>query len=177
MTRIGLAWVAALAFLWLAEPDGASLAWGGAVIAAGLAVRGWAAAVLDKNRCLAVTGPYAHTRNPLYLGSLLMGAGAVVAGGRPWLGAGLLAALAVIYRGTISREDDGLARRFGDSYARYRAAVPVLVPRLTPYRAPPEAHASPVRPSAARYAHNREYEALIGAAAAFGVLWFKTLLG
>jgi len=101
--RLWGAWVLARGYFWLARPDGASLWAGGTVILVGLVVRGWAAGVLEKNRELAVSGPYAFTRNPLYLGSFVIGTGAAGAGGRLSIGAVFLAFLVWSYRDTMTR--------------------------------------------------------------------------
>ena len=171
--RIGSAWVLAIAFFWLARPDYLTLGIGATVVLVGLLVRGWAAGVLRKDRELAVSGPYAFTRNPLYLGTFLIGVGAVVAGGRLWLGLGFITWFAWIYGSTMARESGELAARFGESYSRYRASVPLLLPRLTPFRPVQDLAAADTAFSPARYLHNREYEALLGAVVGLGLLLLK----
>lgn len=171
--RIGSAWILAITFFLLAKPDFSALRFGAVVVLLGLLVRGWAAGCLKKDRELAVSGPYAFTRNPLYLGSLFIGVGAAIAGGRPWFGLVFIAYFAWIYGSTIARETGELAMRFGDNYARYRDAVPALFPRLTPFRAPPDQAAAKTAFSLARYLRNREYEALLGAVAGLGLLALK----
>ena len=66
-------------FAWFSHPSPGSLAWGLPVSLAGLALRGWAAGCLAKNRQLATGGPYAYLRNPLYAGTLLVAAGLAIA--------------------------------------------------------------------------------------------------
>ena len=171
--RLWGAWILALAYFWLARPDAASLWTGGAVIAAGLVVRGWAAGILEKDRELAVSGPYAFTRNPLYLGSFVIGMGAAVAGGRVWIGAVFLAFFIWAYRGPLAREDGRLEERFGEWYRYYRQAVPAFLPRLTPYHPPLETTRAPTRFSLARYVRNREWEAALGGVAGMGILVLK----
>ena len=169
------AWVLALGYFWLARPDEVSLWAGGTSVLAGLVIRGWAAGVLEKDRELAVWGPYAFTRNPLYLGSFVIGAGAVVAGGRLWIGAVFLAFFAWTYREKMARERGGLESRFGKGYRDYRRAVPAFLPRLTPYRSPGETGHGGTRFSLARYVDNREWEAALGAVAAVGFLAIKAM--
>ena len=171
--RLWGAWVLAIVYFWLARPDAVSLWAGGAVILAGLIVRGWAAGVLEKDRELAVSGPYAFTRNPLYLGSFVIGVGTVVAGGRIWIGVAFLAFFAWTYRGTMARESARLEERFGDGYRRYRNGVPAFLPRLRPYRPPPETAPAPTRFSLGRYVRNREWEAVLGGIAGIGLLVLK----
>ena len=132
--------------------------------------------MLEKDRELAVSGPYACTRNPLYLGTFLIGTGAGIAGGRPWLGLVFLAYFAWVYGSTMARETGELEERFGDDYRRYRESVPVFLPRPTPFR-PAAGHAARGGApgfSPGRYLHNREYEALLGAAAGLGLLALKS---
>ena len=77
--RVPSGFLIVLVFAWLSRPLPISIAWGVPVSLLGLALRGWAAGCLDKNRQLATGGPYAHTRNPLYLGTLWTAAGLVLA--------------------------------------------------------------------------------------------------
>ena len=171
--RLWGAWVLALVYFWLARPDALSLWTGGAVILAGLIVRGWAAGVLEKNRELAVSGPYAFTRNPLYLGSFTIGTGAAVAGGRIWIGLVFLAFFIWAYRGPMARESGRLEERFGDAYRCYRDAVPAFLPRVTPYRPSTDTGPVAMRFSLARYVRNREWEAALGGLASMGLLALK----
>ena len=171
--RLWGAWVLAIVYFWQARPDAVLLWTGGALILAGLIVRGWAAGVLEKDRELAVSGPYAFTRNPLYLGSFVIGVGAGVAGGRIWIGLVFLAFFIWAYRGAMARESDRLEERFGEGYRRYRHAVPAFVPRLKPYRPPRGAPPAPTSFSLARYVRNREWEAALGGAAGMGILALK----
>lgn len=171
--RLWGAQVLALGYFWLARPDDGSLWAGGAVVLGGLVIRGWAAGVLDKDRTLAVSGPYAFSRNPLYLGSFVIGVGAVLAGGRFWIGAVFLAFYAWAYGEKMTRERGGLEARFGEDYRDYRQSVPALLPRLSPYRAPGGAGRGATRFTMGRYLHNREWEAALGAVAAMGFLVLK----
>lgn len=129
---------------------------------------------MEKDRELAISGPYAYTRNPLYLGSFAIGVGGVIAGGRPWFGLVFLAFFVWMYRSTMARESHVLVRRFGAIYRHYHDSVPVLLPRLSRYRPPPALEVPTRSFSVARYLRNREYEALLGALAALGLLWLKT---
>lgn len=165
----------AAVFFWLAQPGFVSILAGVVVVLMGLVIRGWAAGVLEKDRKLAVSGPYAFTRNPLYLGSFVIGIGVVIAGARPWFGLLFLAFFGVVYRGAMLRESDRLADRFGAAYRRYNKSVPLFFPRGARYQ-PGPASGTGSRPtpfSVARYLRNREYEALLGAAAGFGLLALK----
>lgn len=177
--RLRAVWLLVLPFLWLARPTPALLAAGGSLALAGLALRGWAAGVIRKEKELSTAGPYAHTRNPLYLGSFLLGLGVVAAGGR-WVFLPLfLGFFVAVYGRTMKQEEELLESLFGDAYREYAHRVPLFLPRPTAWA--PET-ASPDAPSPAqggfslsRYRRNREYEAALGVAAGFAFLAAKML--
>lgn len=173
--RLRAVWLLLVPFVLLARPTPAHLVSGAALALVGAAVRGWAAGCIRKDAELATHGPYAHTRNPLYLGSLLLGTGVAVAGGR-WVFVVLfLAFFFVVYPRTMRHEERVLEERFGSAYRRYRKSVPLLLPRLSPYRAaaPHGAGEGPGRFSPGRYLRNREWEAALGLAAGLAILWVK----
>jgi protein-S-isoprenylcysteine O-methyltransferase Ste14 len=143
---------------------------GGTVSVVGLGIRAWAAGHIRKNAVLAVTGPYARTRNPLYLGSFVLGLGFTIAAGR-WVLALVFAALFLgIYLPVMRVEASTLAEVFGESYRRYAQAVPLFLPRLTSYR--PE-DAGSVSFDRSLYLKYREYRAALGLIIAWGVLALK----
>ena len=131
--RLPLGFVFGIAYLIWARPTPLTLAVGGVIAFVGVVIRGWAAGHIVKNKVLAVTGPYAHTRNPLYFGSFLIGAGFAVAA--HW---GLLLVViafwALVYAPTMERERVNVRERFPEAYDRYSANVPAFVPRVTPWR-------------------------------------------
>ncbi len=125
----------ALIFLVFVRPTLGSILMGLPVALAGLAIRAWAAGHIVKEQKLAITGPYAHTRNPLYLGSFLLAAGfALMAHWSMLLLAIVLFGL--IYGPTIEQERRQILARFPDEYPEYARNVPVFIPRLTPWRNP-----------------------------------------
>jgi hypothetical protein len=164
----------AAVFLWLARPTGPTLAASLLLVLPGLWLRAYASGYVRKNAELATTGPYAYTRNPLYLGSMLIAFGFAAAAGS-WI---ILIALAVlfaaIYIPTIQSEETYLREHFPgfDAYARQ---VPRLVPRIqpAPTNTPDGARGSF---SATLYRKHREYNSLMGAAAIYAVLALKFLL-
>jgi protein-S-isoprenylcysteine O-methyltransferase Ste14 len=168
-------WLLVVPFLWLARPTPASLAVGGILALLGAALRGWAAGTIRKERELSTTGPYAHTRNPLYLGSFLIGAGVSVAGGRWELALLFLVFFAWVYGRAIRAEARLLGERFGERYAEYARSVPLFVPRVAPYR--DSLGAAPDGFTLARWRRNREYEALLGVIAGFAFLAAKLIWG
>lgn len=178
--RVPLGFLCAAVFLVLARPRPVTLAAGGAVALVGLLIRAWAAGHIRKNAELAVSGPYAYTRNPLYLGSLVMGLGFTVAAAGTWwlfvLFAGLFAALFLgIYLPVMRVESATLAELFGDQFRLYASEVPLLFPRLTPYRKGDDSR--PTRFDASLYLRYREYRAALGSLLAWCVLALKAGLG
>jgi len=153
-------------FVWLARPAFASLAAGAPVSVAGLLLRGWAAGHLAKNEQLTRTGPYAHVRNPLYLGTLLVAAGLVVAAREPLLALIFGAVFCLIYLPVIEQEEQHLRKLFPD-YADYATRVPLLWPRLKPVAKGPFQRNL--------YLRNREYQAFLGFLAGALVLLWKAL--
>lgn len=177
--RVPLGFVCAGLFIVLAKPNARSLGVGGAVALVGLAVRAWASGHIRKNSRLAVSGPYAYTRNPLYLGSFVLGIGFTVAASSAlWLFAalgGLFAALFLgIYIPVMRVEASTLAELFGEDYRRYAEAVPLIFPRLTPYKADDDD--TTTRFDAGLYMRYREYRAALGLLLAWCVLMLKAVL-
>jgi hypothetical protein len=162
----------------LSTPAPRSILIGGIVAACGLIVRGAASGHLRKDQALATTGPYARTRNPLYLGSALLAAGFAI-GGRSWW-AGLLVAayFTVFYYAVMHNEEEDLRKRFGAAFDEYAARVPLFFPRLAGKGGPAPSLAVPPAQkfSWAQYRGNREYRALIGTIAGWGILWLRMWL-
>ena len=148
--------LAAVYLLW-AQPTPASLLAGAAVALAGLGLRAWSAGVLVKNCSLATGGPYAHTRNPLYLGSAIAALGFAIAGGRWWFFLLLGIFFAAVYWPVIRNEQAHLARLFPNEFPAYADAVPALWPRLRPWRGA----GSSARFSPQQYRRNREHRAFL----------------
>lgn len=162
--RVFFGFLLVAAFLWLATPTSTSLAIGLPIAAVGLALRAWAAGHLEKNLTLAQSGPYAHVRNPLYLGTLTTAAGFVVAARRWELGVLFAAVFLLVYLPVVELEEQHLRSLF-PVYADYAARVPKLVPRIF------ATSAQHFRWSL--YRRNREYEALAGFLAGVAVLIWK----
>ncbi|HSF16255.1 MAG TPA: isoprenylcysteine carboxylmethyltransferase family protein [Vicinamibacteria bacterium] len=127
--RVPLGWALGLAALYFARPRPGFFVTGLIVAGLGEALRLWASGHLEKNRRLATSGPYAMTRNPLYLGSLVIGIGFVLAAGRPELAVPLAALFWIVYWPVMKREADRLREAFPSSYAQYETRVPLLLPR------------------------------------------------
>jgi protein-S-isoprenylcysteine O-methyltransferase Ste14 len=166
--RVPMGFLFAAFFLWLAHPTPRTLRLSLILVLPGLWLRAYAAGYVRKNAELTTTGPYAYTRNPLYLGSMLIafGFGAASASGL------LLTALAIlflaIYLPTIQGEEQYLRVHF-PNFDTYAAQVPRLLPRLTPARD----NTQPGVFSRSLYLHHREYNASMGAAAIYLALLLK----
>jgi protein-S-isoprenylcysteine O-methyltransferase Ste14 len=166
--------------LYRRAPQPAAITWSLALVLPGLWLRGYAAGYVKKNRELTMTGPYAHTRNPLYLGSMLIAAGFAVAL-LSWPLALLLAGgFAVIYIPVIASEERFLRATFPE-FDAYCRLVPRLIPRLIPRRIhepnPKDKSASGAF-SLSLYLRHREYNAAIGAALLYlSLLFLRPALG
>lgn len=163
--------------LWRRAPRPEAIAWSLALVIPGLWLRAYASGYVKKNRELTVTGPYAYTRNPLYLGSMLIAAGFALAL-LSWLVALVLAAgFAIIYIPVIASEERFLRETF-PGFDNYCRAVPRIIPRFTPFRlATGQVDASDHSPSSggfsfALYRKHREYNAVLGALLLYASLFF-----
>ncbi|MCB1018788.1 MAG: isoprenylcysteine carboxylmethyltransferase family protein [Bryobacterales bacterium] len=167
-TRVPAGFLVMAAFLWFAEPTPTTMLAGVTIAAAGLALRAWAAGHLAKNQKLASSGPYAHVRNPLYVGTLTVGVGFAVAGGSLAVGALLVLFFLLWYLPVVEEEERHLAKIL-PGYDDYRARVPQLIPALTPRYSGGESF------QFALYRKNREYQALVAFLITLAALAAKTL--
>ncbi|TAH35815.1 MAG: isoprenylcysteine carboxylmethyltransferase family protein [Planctomycetota bacterium] len=161
----------------LADPRPASFAAGCCLVAAAWALRIWAFGHLEKNVVLVTSGPYAHTRNPAYLGSFLALVGVCLAAGNPETTRGRLvwaaaALLLLVFLGAylprkFQREYPRLRALFGPEFERHAANVPDFFPRLTRW---PEA--SPRRFSWQRVGENHEWPWGLVLTLVLAALWF-----
>ena len=156
-------------FAWFSHPTSHSLALGLPIGLVGLLLRAWAAGCLAKNQQLATGGPYAYTRNPLYLGTLLVAAGLVIASRNIGLGILFAGVFLLVYLPVIQLEEQHLRNLFPE-YAAYAGLVPALWPLLTP--APTK---NPNRFQTALYLRNQEYQAGAGYFAGMLFLLWKVL--
>lgn len=167
--RLKAVWLIVLPFFWFATPTPRLLFFGAALAVVGLWIRGWSAGTIHKDQELTTSGPYAFTRNPLYLGSFFIGLGVSIAGGH-WIWPVIfLAFYATVYSRTMAGEAAHLGRLFPGQYRAYSEGVPAFLPRLTPYGGGGGGFRW------AQYRRNREWEASLGALAAFALLGAKAL--
>jgi protein-S-isoprenylcysteine O-methyltransferase Ste14 len=168
--RVPLGFAFAVLYFWLARPTWRSIALGAVLILPGLLVRALASGHVRKNEALATSGPYAYTRNPLYLGSLLMGVGFAVAARSWWVGALLVAMFFAIYLPVIRDEEAFLREKFPE-FEEYARRVPRMWPRITPASGGDAGEFS-----FDLYWKHREYQALLGALAMIMGLVGKMML-
>jgi protein-S-isoprenylcysteine O-methyltransferase Ste14 len=160
--RVRLGYPLAIVVLWLARPAPRSIVEGAVVGAVGLALRAYAAGYLHKKETLTVTGPYAYTRNPLYLGSAILALGAGVAM-HSWIAVALLLIyFAVFYSIVMRREEGELRKIYGASFDAYARAVPLFFPRFTAPKMSADSPGSASAFSSAHYKKNHEWQAAAG---------------
>jgi protein-S-isoprenylcysteine O-methyltransferase Ste14 len=168
--RVPVGFIFSLVYFWLARPTKISLVAGTLVLLPGLVLRGLASGHVQKDKQLTTSGPYAYTRNPLYLGSLMLAGGFAIAARSWWIVAIMLLMFTVIYIPVIAGEERYLRQTFPD-YGDYARHVPRMLPRFTPYGGQQSAYSS------ARYLKHREYEASIGCVVVLAVLVVKVIVG
>jgi len=167
--RVPLGFVFAILYCWLAKPILQSILIGAALVIPGVLIRALASGQLQKNEQLATAGLYAYTRNPLYLGSLILSIGFALASRSWWIVGGIVVLFFAIYLPVIRGEEIFLRERFPefDDYARQ---VPRLFPRVS----------APGKNSGAfsldLYWKHREYNAALGAAGMLAALVTKMLI-
>ncbi len=171
--RVPLGFACAALFFLFARPRPLTLIVGAVVALPGLALRAWAVGYLRKNEALATAGPYAHTRNPLYLGSFLIGLGFTIAAGRLILGVVFAVLFLGIYVPVMRVEATTLSELFGEHYRQYAKSVPLFLPRLSRHRDPASERK---KFDIGLYRRYREYRALLGLIAAWALLALRFLV-
>ena len=169
--RVPLGFVTAILFLVFSQPSWRTLAVGAPLALCGVAMRAWAAGHLRKNAALAVSGPYAYTRNPLYFGSFVLALGVVICGGSGWLAGLLLGFFLAVYVPVMQAEAAHMHVLFPQNFAAYEQNVPLFLPRLTPWQTGAALHFDQ-----SLYLKYREYRALIGLVVVVGILAMKIVL-
>jgi protein-S-isoprenylcysteine O-methyltransferase Ste14 len=152
--RVPVGFVAAALYIWLARPTWSSILYGSAIILPALLLRTAASGHVRKNQEVTTSGPYAHTRNPLYLGSIILVIGFGVASRNLWLAVGLVTIFIALYLPVIRDEENFLRSHFPE-FTDYAQRVPRIVPRLS--ASDPSAGFS-----SELYRKHREYNAALG---------------
>lgn len=168
--RVPAGFVATAIFLVYCRPTLLTLAIGSSIAAIGVLLRAWALGHLRKQRELDTSGPYAFTRNPLYLGTFIIVIGFGVASGVWWLFLMLFAFILSIYFPVIYVEAEELESWLGEEYREYAENVPLLLPRLTPWKKNERKFDFQL------YLRHREYQAAIGLTVAVALLALKAYL-
>jgi protein-S-isoprenylcysteine O-methyltransferase Ste14 len=166
--RVPMGFVLALFYLWVARPTWASIGVGTLIAVPGMLLRALASGHVRKNEELTTSGPYAYTRNPLYLGSLIMAVGFAVAAKSGWV----LFVMVLMFLGIyvpVIRAEEALLRRKFPSFEEYVRRVPQLLPRIARHT-PGVTTFSPKL-----YWQHREYNAVLGTAAVLATLVAKLL--
>ena len=164
-------------YLWRAQPSWRTMAASLALVLPGLWLRGYASGYVQKDAELTIAGPYAHTRNPLYLGSMLIAFGFAAAASSWLLLALLVGSFAAIYIPTILSEEAYLREHFA-GYEAYARAVPRLLPRgagADKELAADEGASAKGGFSAELYLRHREYNSAMGAGAIYLALAARLL--
>lgn len=169
--RVPLGFAFSLVYFWLARPTWRFIAIGAILIVPGLLIRALASGHVRKNEALAISGPYAYTRNPLYLGSVLIGIGFAVASRSWWVGTALVLLFLAIYMPVIRGEEEFLREKFPE-FEQYARHVPRMLPRITPYRSANDGGGF----SFELYMLHREWNALLGTVAMTAALIGKMFL-
>lgn len=165
--RVPLGFIFAAVFLMFAKPTLFLMLIGISVAFIGLLIRGWSAGHIRKNKELAVSGPYTFTRNPLYLGSFLLGLGFMISSGVWWLILLFIVLYLGIYFPVMSVESDELTEIFGEKYKEYATKVSLFFPWFSNYKSAGKKFEKEL------YVRYREYQAGLGFLAICAVLILK----
>ena len=167
--RTKLSGVLAIIFLVFAQPNPVTLAISAVFIILGESIRIWASGYIHKNQELTMTGPYSLSRNPLYVGSFIMGAGFIISMGVLWLAVIFLVFFALVYWSTVRWEESKLERLFPDKWPEYWSKVPRVIPVLRW----PEYY-----PGEFSWSQVRKHKEMLNASvvlAVYAILWAKIL--
>jgi protein-S-isoprenylcysteine O-methyltransferase Ste14 len=176
--RVPLGFAAAAVYLWELvkhAPHWTPIAWSLLLVLPGLWLRGYAAGYVKKNSELTMTGPYAHVRNPLYLGSMLIATGFALALMSWPFAIVLVVFFLLIYVPVIASEEKFLRGEFLE-FEWYCARVPRLIPRITPVHSPDGDRGRRGSFSLELYRKHREYNSAIGATLLYCSLLLAILL-
>lgn len=168
--RVPLGFLFGILYLYFAHLETRSAIFGIVMSLVGVWIRGWAAGHIRKNQELAIAGPYAYTRNPLYLGSFIMGLGLSIGGGYWWFPAVFAVLFLAIYLPVMRAEVEDLKMLFGEKFDDYAKNVPLFIPRPSPWNPSDEKF------EMALFIKYREYRALLGVLTVWGILAVKTLI-
>ncbi len=170
-----------------ARPTLGSLVGGFAVVLLGELIRFWGVSIAGSETrttgrvggtFLITNGPFAHVRNPLYLGNMLMYAGIGIMSMAlfPWL---LIAAIVWFYMQyylIVTNEEEYLRNQFGSDYVEYCRNVRRFLPRLMPYRSPAPSPKN-VNPAEGLASERRTLQAIVLVVCAIVIIYIVRLQG
>jgi len=166
--RVRVSLIFVIAAIVLADPSLWSILIGIGLTLIGLLIRTWACCYLEKEKILTMSGPYRYTRNPLYLGSLLIGIGVVIGSRSWWVFVFAVVLFAFFYPVAIFSEKQKMQKLFPEEYSTYSKNVPLFFPK--------PGTSLPHRNIAFRwtlYKKNQESRALLGSALFWLILTAK----
>lgn len=175
--RVPVGFLLAVVFIVFSKPTYKLLVLGSALSSAGILLRIWAAGYLRKGEVLTTSGPYALTRHPLYLGSLIIGIGFTIAANRFFLTVLFVLYFFLFYVPVIRQEEKELRAGFRQPFENYRRQVPFLFPRLNSFFT----RTSPLPPCDGRKfdlslaMKNKEYNSVLGFVFALFIIYLKIL--
>lgn len=169
--RVRVALFAFLFCLVLARPTWKSIILGAGLSLVGLVIRAWASGHLRKEKELAVSGPYRFSRNPLYLGNLILGLSLAVGANSLWVFIIFAVYFLVFYPVVILAERERMKKLFPEKYREYIKHVPLFFPWRKPI-----ASVDAVKFDWGLYKRNREYRALLGGAVYWLILSARIIL-
>lgn len=158
-----------LLLLW-DPPSGRSLCIGGVIAASGALLRLWAAGHIEKGKVLAQGGPYAFTRNPLYLGSFFMALGIILAGRQYWLLPVFGLFFIAFYFPVMRAEEQEMFQGYGERFLEYSKQVPLFFPNFRKARLAPSAFLW------SRVVRNREHHTIAGFVVTEAILVLRNLV-
>ena len=174
--RVPAGTVLGIIFLLFMHPSVRSLMIGGVFMLAGALARIWAAGHIEKRVRLTKSGPYACTRNPLYLGSFFMAFGVILAGQGYWLLPFFALFFISVYFPVMRAEEHYLEHTYGADFLEYVRNTPLFFPKkpkCSEKRKDIETTEPPIRFSWSRVRKNREHRNLISLLAVEGILIFQ----
>jgi len=169
--RVRAGFIGIILVVILSKPNWISFFSGLSVCFMGLLLRTWASGHLRKEKDLIVSGPYQYSRNPLYLGNLILGISVVITSYSWAVLAIFTIYFLLFYPPVIKREMERMKALFPEKYKTYKKKVPLFFPSLKPAR-PTEK----IKFSWKLYKKNREYRAPTGAAVFWLIMAVKIVL-
>lgn len=127
--RVPIGFFAGILFIWRANPTPKSFLIGTLFIFGGEFIRFISSGTLKKFEGVTRNGIYAYTRNPLYIGSFVMGTGACIIGKDVLFSAMFFTFFILLYGQVVIREEKYLIGHYGEEYVRYFKEVPRIFPQ------------------------------------------------